>query len=556
MNCSNLLSAFMRLNFMYNLPWVHVPPTLIKTLGHRVITTPTVLAILNRIDIPYILADYGDIVEDEITGAILAGEDGFMQEQVAIMTSQSGWKARAMVVVITINPHQKHFHYLWKEQVMNVVLITRKGSFAYNPFNDTMFSVDGLDVTKVLAERWRDLQGYRVAVAMYRHNLSFRTELGISLGSGIDGSAIYELVKYWNMTVDIVDTGQYNHSVQISDRMLNNGQVDLSMNARFLSREKKFIEKPEYTTSVYTDSVVIVMKIPDKLRGWVLFGKIFKWTVWLGLLGGLILMNRAILWMGKVTNWSNSFWTTLKALCNVPLSRPPRSTPDRLVVATAFLVGMVMLTLFQASLYHFIKEGVTYKRVKIIPQVISKIPLVTDSEIIKDIFRSYDTGTRKVKLDLKIMPLNNEVFEKHAFVTRTWEIKLLIETGELRSDLYIVDEKVGNIPLSYVVKRGSPYLQRLSDFTSRAFEGGLWSIWYRMTLRRLSRGKKPIEKEQDFKVLTLRDVEVAFFALIIGHLTSIIAFLLELLTKAIHQGKMRKLRRYIIIFCNFMYPTK
>lgn len=221
MNCSSLLRAFFNLQYLYSLPEFRVHSSLLETLGHTVITTPIVLDILVNIDIPYILADYGEVVDGEITGAIIAGEDGFMQEQVALVTSQSGWMARAMVVVITVDPHPRFFRYLWEQRVMNVVLITRIGRFAYNPFNDTMFNVNGLDIRKVLEERWRDLHGYRVAVAMYRHNLSFRKEFGISLGSGIDGSALYELEKHWNMTVDVVDTGQHRHFVHITDRMVN-----------------------------------------------------------------------------------------------------------------------------------------------------------------------------------------------------------------------------------------------------------------------------------------------------------------------------------------------
>ncbi|CAH1406012.1 unnamed protein product [Nezara viridula] len=290
------------------------------------------------------------------------------------------------------------------------------------------------------------------------------------------------------------------------------------MNARFLSREKKYLDKPDYTTSIYMDSVVIVMKIPDKLRGWAIFGRIFQRTVWLALVGALFVMNRAILWIGKLNSWPNSFWSTLRALCNAPICRPPRSTPARIVLAAGFLVGMVIVTIFQASLYHSIKEGVTYERMKTIPQVTENFQLVTDSESIKDILHKYEIGNHKLKLELKIMRLKNEVFDTHGFVTREMEIKLLIEAGELRSDLYNVEETVCSIPMSYVMKRGSPFLKRLTDFTSRVFEGGLWSIWYKMTLRRLSRGKKLKKMEPDFKVLSLRDVEVAFFVLILGKL--------------------------------------
>ena len=219
MNTSALIHYFFRLHSLPQL--TQIPQQLSNALGHSVIVTPSALNKLSRVDMPYIVADYGDVVEHEITGAIIAGKGGFLQEQIALLRSQEGWMARAIVVILTETPDHVLFRYLWKKRIMNAVMYgTNTRLYVYNPFNDTILQVQEENILKTLEERWRDLYGYRVGVAMYKHNLSFRKELGLSLGAGIDGSAIYELGKHWNMTVEVKDTGAHEHKIHLTNIMV------------------------------------------------------------------------------------------------------------------------------------------------------------------------------------------------------------------------------------------------------------------------------------------------------------------------------------------------
>lgn len=55
------------------------------------------------------------------------------------------------------------------------------------------------------------------------------------------------------------------------------------MNARFMIKanvEDYF----EYTTTVFADSVIVVMRRASKLRGWDVFLSTFRWEVWVGML--------------------------------------------------------------------------------------------------------------------------------------------------------------------------------------------------------------------------------------------------------------------------------
>lgn len=289
------------------------------------------------------------------------------------------------------------------------------------------------------------------------------------------------------------------------------------MNSRFVNRKMLEEDRVEYTTSIYGDSVVIVVKNPPRLRGWDVFAGIFSWTVWLAWLQIVIITERAMLWLAKDSHWFSSLNFAIRSLANVPVTKTPTSTAERLVLFTAFCIGLVMVTVFQASLFHFIKEGTTYERMKTLSDTRKSIRLMCNSWIIRDFFHSDDLDSIKLRKLVALLPLENEYLDIYALAIRQKEIQLLMQTGSFRTDVYIVEEKVSSFTMSYVVLRGSPFLKPLSRFTTQAFESGLCEIWYRMTVERLSEGKITKREEIKDRNLTLKDIEVAYFVLILGN---------------------------------------
>lgn len=290
------------------------------------------------------------------------------------------------------------------------------------------------------------------------------------------------------------------------------------MNARFVSRGRSDEDKLEYTTPIYSDSIAICLRIPHKLRGWSLFCKIFGWTVWLALVGTLILMNRAMLWMAKNKHWTYSFYTTCRSLCTLPISKLPKSTGERVVLVSGFYIGLVVTTVFQGTLFHLIKESESFERVRTLSDAYLNHKIIATSFMVRDFIHSEEKGEIKIKANVEVGPTDPHLIDEYGLAIRDKEIRLLMQTGTFRNDLYFVDERVSSFVMSYVVKRGSPFLEPLSFFTSQVFESGLSEAWYEMTINRLSKGKIIRKREPaDVKVLTIWDLEVAFTALIIGN---------------------------------------
>lgn len=190
-----------------------VPPYIWELLGTNIVVTPQGFDMIQNIDKPYQLINRVDVINKQITGAIVGGDDLTLEIQMTWLTQQRGWYPKAAVLVLGKTVDRTVFSTMWyRGKIANIVYLTTSGLYIYNPFLKTITSV-GEHVGKNLTDRWKDLNGNKVAVSIYEHPTGFNSELGISLGSGLDGSALYELSKYWNMTVII----RVNHKMNYSE---------------------------------------------------------------------------------------------------------------------------------------------------------------------------------------------------------------------------------------------------------------------------------------------------------------------------------------------------
>ena len=239
----------------------------------------------------------------------------------------------------------------------------------------------------------------------------------------------------------------------------------------------------EFTNSIYGDSLVIALKTPSRPKSWNIYMKMFSWEVWLALLGTLVFINRAMIWLTAGKPWSCSFGIIVHLICCVPLARLPTSTRERLVLGTGFFMSLVAVITFQAALFHLIKESGVHSRFKTVSDVINHHnKLVTNSKLIKLYFYAMDDEDIKPKESTEVVPATDEWFDRFPMAISLKKVQLLMRTGQLRSDLYIVQEFVGSYSLCYTVNRGSPFLQRLSQFTTRVFESGLSEKWHTMSV--------------------------------------------------------------------------
>ena len=217
MNTTFLLQTFLRINALH--PFPELPRQVLHLLGHSIIISPNVFHMLSKVDFPHILATYGDLVEGEVTGAVIAGNGKTLQEQIGFLSAQTGWMARAVVVVLANRPGKNTFAYLWRRKVINVICFTGKQLFTYNPFNDTIIELDKDDIEEKMYTRWRDLEGYRISVAKLKQDANSKEENVHLLNEGIDEIAILELAKHWNVTLNLKNI-KYSDSTSLQSSQM------------------------------------------------------------------------------------------------------------------------------------------------------------------------------------------------------------------------------------------------------------------------------------------------------------------------------------------------
>uniref|UniRef100_A0A0H2UI72 Uncharacterized protein n=1 Tax=Rhodnius prolixus TaxID=13249 RepID=A0A0H2UI72_RHOPR len=328
----------------------------------------------------------------------------------------------------------------------------------------------------------------------------------ISVGAGIDGSFMLELSRHLNFTPVIIKAKNYDEAMS---KMLAKA-VGMSVNAwsmRFLN------EHVSMTHAMYSDQKCVALRKGSVLRGWHVFLQTFRWDVWLAIICTAIITNWIVALVTRRRSWYEAMPTVLRAMFTVPLRRPPKSTKERIIIASCLLFGIVIMTTYQGNLYYFIKTKVKHK------------PPTTLSEIRQEI------RGRHLPNDTT---LTNRVFEKYAIRIRRKIFDLLMQTGQL-SNLYLVPECLYTANFAYALRKGSVWLAPLNRFLLSMFEAGFPEAWYRRTVftkKRISyKGKRKTVKSA--RVFTLRDLEVAIFVLLLGLTLSFVVFLLEILSATV-----------------------
>ncbi|KAE8573443.1 Ionotropic receptor 104, partial [Halyomorpha halys] len=510
MNITFMVQAYFALN---NTQFPEIPPQILRLLGHSVIVSPEALRYLRNVDHPHILAYYGNLVENELTGAVIAGHGRHLFEQMSFLYSQRGWMERAIIILISKYPQQIFFSRNWDRRVMNIIQFTGEELYAYNPFRTSVVKLELEDAWKTMTERWRDLQGYKIPITVFPHMYSYLRQFGPSPGGGIDGTAIFELAKRWNMTVVLKHVIGDEYGPTRANVLLFRGQALICMSTRVAIHMTDDENNLEFTTAAAEDAFVVALKEPTDLSTGQIIIKIFGLKFWMLFFGTMFIINRALFWMTKQKCVFETICNTTSSLCGRPLPKLPRTTRERLILYSGFIIGFIVLTTFQASLFHFVKTTETNKRLKTLHEVFKNHnKLVTTSKVIKKYFEYFSPIANRHKRPNRVA-IKDEWFEKYPVIIPLKELQLLMSTSQLRKDLYVIDEKITNFPLMYSVKRGSPFLIPLTRFATRVFEGGLSQKWFDMTVHRLSKQRRKNSKKVDRH--RNPGIEAAFWVLMI-----------------------------------------
>lgn len=272
------------------------------------------------------------------------------------------------------------------------------------------------------------------------------------------------------------------------------------------------------TSVVYGDKVCVVLKIPERLRGWDVLWRIYDRKVYAMFFIAVFITNKAFRLIAKKNNKKNVLEMVIRTMSNVTIVRPPSGFRERIILSSTMIFGLIIVTVYQASMFHFVRFNVRHNRMKTLLDVFrSEIPLRTNEIGFKDFFVPWDKKEirkmgRKIKEEKNIYKTLNYA----GVVTSENYYNLLNDANLLGNDVYVLKERVGNFRMAYAVKKGSSYLEPLTKFTLRIFEAGLYKKWRRMTVSKIARYYDTSETTPAPRGLQMSDTEVAFVVLFIG----------------------------------------
>ncbi|KAK9505096.1 hypothetical protein O3M35_009237 [Rhynocoris fuscipes] len=445
--------------------------------------------------LPLLVHDQGFSINTKISAALIRHKNSPTTNAIIDQhRSLPGWFDDSILLLISDDiPNIHFFKFLWHKRLFYVILITTDGKlYSYNPFKSELQSNCNLE------NIWKDLNGWTMKMSAYYDPVGYS---GLGVGSGVDGSSMYELSKYLNFTIFVIKTKDLDSAV---DHLIM-GISEIIANAYFTC----FFDKDIHTIThaLYSDQECVAMKEGKILRGWHVFLLTFNWEVWALIITIALLTNGAVAWLSKNRTWHASMPLTLRAMFMIPLRRPPKNTVERLILGGCLIFGVVVVTTYQASLYHFIKIRVKYK----IPETLDEIKQpVIDYESLSD-------------------SVTDEFFNKHAISIRRKLFDLMVYNGKF-GNLQLLPECQCTGSLGYALKQGSALLVPINRFVLRIGEAGLAEAWYKQTIYKKEKKTFQEIEEEEVRVLNLQDVEVAFVELIAGLIISALVFLLEILS--------------------------
>lgn len=134
-------------------------------------------------------------------------------------------------------------------------------------------------------------------------------------------------------------------------------------------------------------------------------------------------------------------------------------------------------------------------------------------------------------------------------IERLSDVDIIIKTKYLDDYgsplLNVIAECPRHYFLTYIVRKGWPFLPKFNQMIARFAEAGLIQFWYDATKEAFIRNRNIENARTHYvssrKPFTLQDIQTSFYVLIFGHSIAMIVFLIEkflMSPKRINQSKM------------------
>jgi hypothetical protein len=485
-----------------------------------------------------------------------------------------------MLVTDTDSESNYHgiFDRLWKERgIMNVIILIKslkkiqaEHILAYDPFlvdessNKTLMWVvqpDKLhELPKTYSDRTSNLHGYMLNVSMFNDRptafVQYDKLTDRWISKGRDGQLLDIIATYMNFTPVIIPPG---HKQKLGYRMKNGTftgvMADLINRRTYIAANGVYMkyygtEEIEFTTSALRHQEIVVL-VPKSAEThiWIVVYKALGRIHWRYLLLSFFscvlvryLLRRFGAKRDKATRQASLSTNVLEMLAiflNMPLSflTKTKSSPQRLLLSSCLIPSLFIMCNFEGLLLdvvtnpHFDTDTVTLQQLEE-----TGLSIFTENLNLLDTFNESQSVERlggKLAFEFNAMSTVTHMkkYKNVSLLCRkekaTWFLR---RHGD--GKLHIIDEAAREYLMSYVIPKGSPYLQRLRVLFGRIMQSGLVEKWdedskYEMDLPTV---KQLDDDDLDTvqRTLTLADVAGDFVIMALGVVISTAVFLVEL----------------------------
>lgn len=221
---------------------------------------------------------------------------------------------------------------------------------------------------------------------------------------------------------------------------------------------------------------------------------------------------------------------------SVPMHRLTRSNNERLLIGSISIVSLIFVSMFQSFLSMVYTRPIYYRNITSLEELDrSGLPIYSnfrgflDDAFPKNISKTYDNLYKKLRITSQgfkeVKPLIDS--NKASHISR----RSLYNLFWKYDNLDLVPECPKRYNLAYITPKNSVYLERFNQQLLYMLNGGLINkftteLYFNVTIHNTIILKK-VNFPSNFKIFTMKEMEMPFLVLITGALISLVVFLGE-----------------------------
>ncbi|XP_037941612.1 uncharacterized protein LOC119674541 [Teleopsis dalmanni] len=472
------------------------------------------------------------------------------------------------------NLHKNLYHIWTTYNIFKTYILSMNGMFFFNPFEYNNAVNRYGKVIQYSKERrldlnlLKDLQGYPLRIQIFKSvyarpvlNKQTRKIIGVD---GVDGRVADLLQKRLNFTMKLQEPDPNYFGERQLDGTYNGAigsiikkEIDLCLTGFFI--KDYMVPELDFTVAVYDDMLCIYVPKAKPIPSSILPLFSVRSDLWIGfILTAFIcafiwaIMRRINLWLNITSRTDISMRSAFKfqflrilidtwvVWVRVNILRYPPFNSERIYIASLCLVSVIFGAIFESSLATVYIHPIYYKDIKTLRELDqSGLKVIYKySSFADDLFFS-ETSPLFANLNRKLTHLSNlnadvtlDIAQNGGKSGVTRYTSLMLESLHfvISKQIWIVPECPKYYTISYVMPQDSPWEEGVNDLLLRFQSSGLINKWIQDMKTEVNIKVMKMNQFQSgnvFKVLTIKDLQLSFYVVLVGNLLSGVSFLVE-----------------------------